>query len=65
MELNQMIDVARGLDKSQDQQQAAIQQDGVNKAAFALNLIQRMPQEPPKPEEPPKIPQLGALAIPN
>jgi hypothetical protein len=63
MELNQMIDISRKFE--QDQQQAAIAQDGQNKAAFALNLIQRMPQEPTKPEEPPKIPSLGALAIPS
>jgi hypothetical protein len=63
MELNQMIDISRKFE--QTQQQRAIDQDGQNKAAFALNLIRQMPQEPAKPEEPPRIPSLGALAISN
>jgi hypothetical protein len=63
MELNQMIDVARQFEPTK--QQASIEQDGAAKAAFALGIMQRMPQEPPKPEEPPKIPNLGAMAIPN
>jgi hypothetical protein len=62
-DLNTMIDVARQFQPTQ--QQASIAQDGVNKANFALDLIKRMPQEPPKPEEPPRIPNLGALAVPN
>lgn len=62
-DLNQMIDTAQKFGSTQ--QMASIEQDNVEKAAFALNLMNRIPQEPPKPEEPPRIPSLGALAIPN
>lgn len=63
MELNQYIDLAQQF-KSSPSKQTSMQQDNANKAAFALNMIARQPSEPVK-EEPPKIPSLGALAIPN
>ena len=63
MGLNDMIDVSRKFEPTKVQQ--SIQQDNASKAAFALDMMQRMPQEPPPPEDPPKIPSLGALAIPN
>lgn len=62
MELNQAIDIARQF--APGTQQASIEQDNANKANFAMNMLERMPKEPVK-EEPPKIPQLGVLAIPN
>jgi len=63
MQLNQFIDVAE--QQPRTQQQASMVQDNVQKTAFALEMIRRIPQEPPKPVDPPRIPSLGALAIPN
>lgn len=40
-------------------------QDNANKTNFALKMIERLPQEPPKPAEPVRIPSLGAMAVPN
>jgi hypothetical protein len=58
-----MIDVTKQYERTG--QQAALAQDNANKTTFALDLIARMPKEPPRAEEPPKIPSLGALAIPS
>jgi transcription initiation factor TFIIIB Brf1 subunit/transcription initiation factor TFIIB len=62
MNLNQHIDTAEKLPKTQ--QQASMEQDNANKTAFALNLIQRLPQQASEPEEV-RVPSLGAMAIPN
>jgi hypothetical protein len=61
--LYEFIDISSGL--PQTQQQASMVQDNRKKTDFALQLLERMVKEPPKKEEPPKIPSLGALAIPN
>ncbi len=63
MNLNQHITVAE--QQPRTQQQASMVQDNVQKTQFALEMIRRMPQQPPKPVDPPRIPSLGALAIPN
>jgi hypothetical protein len=63
MTLNQQIEIAEKL--PQTQQQNSIAQDNANKAAFAMNMIQRLPQEQAAPAEAPRIPSLGALAIAN
>lgn len=63
MNANEFIDIADKLPRTQQQQ--SMVQDNLNKTAFALRMIERMPKEPPKLEEPPRIPSLGALAIPN
>ncbi len=62
MELNQMIDVAKQF--APTGQQASIAQDEANKTAFAMKMMERLPTEPVK-TEPPKIPSLGAMAIPS
>ena len=62
-DLNTLIDISQKFEAPR--QQASIEQDGRAKAEFALGLLQRMPQEPTQPEEPPRIPNLGALAIPS
>lgn len=63
MNFNQFVDIAE--QQPRTQQQASMVQDNEQKTAFALNLISRIPQEPPAPVESPRIPSLGALAIPN
>lgn len=63
MNLNGFIDIAEKAHTTQ--QKAAIEEDGKRKAQFALEMMQRMPKAPPAPADPPKIPSLGALAIPN
>lgn len=63
MSLYKHIGVAEQM--PQTQQQASMVQDNANKTAFALKMIERMPQEPAAPVEPPRIPSLGAMAIPN
>lgn len=63
MNTNDFIDLAGQVSRTQQQQ--AMVQDNLSKTAFALKMIERLPKEPPKPEEPPRIPSLGALAIPN
>lgn len=62
MTLNQQIEIAEKLPHTQ--QQDSIAQDNANKAAFAMNMIQRLPQQPASTEAP-KIPSLGALAVAN
>jgi len=62
MDLNQHIDTAQQF--AGNQQKLSMEQDNANKTAFALRMIERLPQEPTA-SEPPKIPSLGALAIPN
>jgi hypothetical protein len=61
--LNQQIDVAEQLPRTQ--QQASMAQDNANKTNFALRMIERLPQEPAKDQQPPKIPSMGAMAVPN
>ncbi len=63
MNLNQHITVAE--QQPRTQQQASMVQDNVQKTQFALEMIRRMPQQPSNPVDPPRIPSLGALAIPN
>jgi hypothetical protein len=63
MELNQYIDTAQKFKPTQ--QQASMEQDNANKTAFAMKMIERLPQEQIKAQETPRIPSLGALAIPN
>ena len=62
MELNQFIDIAHPY--ARDAKKDSMAQDNANKTAFALEFIRRLPTEPVQ-EDPPKIPSLGALAIPN
>jgi hypothetical protein len=65
--LNNFINIASQFDANQrdSAQMASIRQDNQNKTAFALGMMARIPQEPVKPEEAPRIPNLGALAIPS
>ena len=63
MELNQYIDVSKKF--AATDQMKAIEADNAAKTNFALNMMARMPQQEPPKAEPPKIPSLGALAIPN
>lgn len=62
-ELNKMIDVARQFERHN--QLDSIIQDNAKKTTFALGIIGRLPQTEAKPEEPPRLPSLGALAIPS
>jgi hypothetical protein len=64
-DLNSMIDVSRQFKTPSEQLQASIEQDNLSKAAFALEQMRRMPKEQVVPEEPPRIPSLGSLAIPS
>jgi len=63
MELNKFIDVAGQFNAGS--QRASLEQDNAQKTAFALKMMERLPQEPPPPVDAPRIPSLGALAIPN
>lgn len=58
-----MIDIAR--QHPGGELARSLHQDNQAKTAFALGMMQRIPQEPPPPEEPPRIPSLGAMAVPN
>lgn len=62
MDLNQHIATAQGF--AGGQQKLSMEQDNANKTNFALRLMSNLPKEPTQ-AEPPKIPSLGALAIPN
>lgn len=62
MDLNQHISTAQQFTGSQ--QKLSMEQDNANKTSFALKMIERMPQEVAQAESP-KIPSMGALAIPN
>jgi hypothetical protein len=61
--VNEFIALGSSLPKTQ--QQESIAQDNAKKASFAMDMLKRMPQEPPKEQPPVKIPSLGAMAVPN
>lgn len=63
MDLNSFRSISSELPKTK--QQASMAQDNAGKTAFALKMIERIPQEQKNEPEAPRIPTLGALAIPN
>lgn len=62
MDLNKHIETSQQF--APTQQQSSMEQDNASKTAFALKMIER-PSQAAAPAEPPKIPSLGAMAIPN